>query len=645
MKLTKVNQLSVNQASILSSSSFDRLKKPLNYFLNPDAGNKDITELNQCCVTDNKTEESLKELLCENMDSIAVLIGYQGIGKSTDIRHSYQIMNDAIKFNDEHKTVIFPSFFRGVISGTDFKDVSAVFSDIRNDLAQKLCAVCEALEDKVPALESDFMSDIGKEKFFKLFQQTNPKALANINNLKKEDKEGKILNAYKNNYFIYIATKLKYYLSNPLCNYHKILIILDDIESLPDHSYQEQMVLQYLRLYSCLRNLPIIDESKKVYVKMLLSVRPLTYRLLRKAKIPIDARNIYKSESVDLKKYFQKKMALLPSNLKNKEDWRRAYDILLQLSEKFDGKYANMIKQLTHMNIREVFKVYYEILGNFIWIAKESLMYDGAIEYTINNITVIRALACNSDKVYYNEEGGLIPNIFYDTTDKENLFLGLYITAYFVQKQHGIWKYGEKAISIQRICADFKDIFGEDNINESKLLEYINYLYATGVLNVSIMDQSELEDCELSKSNLIYLSSKGFELWSMLSADSVLMEMYREDFYQEYNGNGKEDQFRSSYELMELDKQKQVFLLVYSMLLKLCLIEKRKIEQVIKNGAYGKYLSWFGSEPFVSHLKKGVDNSISYSGKSGDIDIFSKSNELNQEIDSIRNLYSNDTGR
>ena len=132
MKLAKINQLAINHTSIPSSSSFDRLKRPFNYFLNPDAGNKNITELNQCCIADEKTEGALKELLYENMDSIAVLIGYQGSGKSTDIRHSYQIMNDAIKLDKEHKAVIFPSFFRGVVSGTNIKDVSAVFSDIRN---------------------------------------------------------------------------------------------------------------------------------------------------------------------------------------------------------------------------------------------------------------------------------------------------------------------------------------------------------------------------------------------------------------------------------------------------------------------------------------------------------------------------------
>lgn len=641
MKLAKINQLTVNQTFISSSSSFDRLKRPLNYFLNPDAGNKDIAELNQCCVADEKTEEALKELLHEAMDSITVLIGYQGIGKSTDIRHSYQIMNDAIKLDKEHSTVIFPSFFRGVVSGISTKDVSAVFSDIRNDLAKKICAVCEALEDEIPDLISNFTSEVGKEKFFELFKQTNPKALANYNSLERESKEQKVANAYKNDYFIYIATKLKYYLSCPLCNYHKILIILDDIESLPDIGYQKQMVSQYMRLYACLRNLPIMDESEKVYIKVLLSVRPLTYRLLKNEKIQINARNIYKLESVDLKKYFEKKYTLLPSNTREKEEWKNAYDILVHLSEKFEGKYANMIKRLVYMNIRETFKVYYDILGNFTWLARDSSTNEGKIEYIINNITVIRALACNVGKVYYNDIESLIPNIFYDTTDKENLLLGLYIISYFVQKQHGIWEYGENAVSVQKICVEFQDIFGKENIDKEKLMEHINYLYETGILNVSIMDRSEYGKDKLLEANLIHLSSKGYEIWSMLSADSVSMEMYREDFYQEYDRQEGGNQFLSSYELMDLNMQLLAFLLVYAMIREFCLIEKNKIEMAINNGTYGKYLSWFGSEPIVSHLKKGVDNSVSYSGNSGNSDILERSQELDRMISEMKNLYSN----
>ena len=65
-------------------------------------------------------------------------------------------------------------------------------------------------------------------------------------------------------------------------------------------------------------------------------------------------------------------------------------------------------------------------------------------------------------------------------------------------------------------------------------MEHINYLYEVGILNVSIKEQFEDGKGKLMESNLIYLSSKGCEIWSMLSADSVLMEMYREDFYLKY---------------------------------------------------------------------------------------------------------------
>lgn len=46
------------------------------------------------------------------------------------------------------------------------------------------------------------------------------------------------------------------------------MIILDDVESLP-YNYQEQLILQYLRFYTCMRNLPDIDDLDK---KIIMSI-------------------------------------------------------------------------------------------------------------------------------------------------------------------------------------------------------------------------------------------------------------------------------------------------------------------------------------------------------------------------------------
>lgn len=113
------------------------MKGPLEYFLNPDVGNKNLNELNQHYISDEETEVALKNILLEPMDSISVLVGYQGIGKSTDIRHSYQIMNEVPKYDSQRNTIIFPSFFKGFVLGGELQNRSTNLSDIRLELSKK----------------------------------------------------------------------------------------------------------------------------------------------------------------------------------------------------------------------------------------------------------------------------------------------------------------------------------------------------------------------------------------------------------------------------------------------------------------------------------------------------------------------------
>lgn len=647
MKLRKINQITQNRPSCLNCNLSLDYQKPFDYFLNTDIGSKSLSELNQYYVSDDKTEFSLKELLVENVDSITALIGYGGIGKSSDIRHSYQIMNNSIKLDRKNKTIIFPSFFKGNVPGEMSVNTTEIYNDIRLEVSKRIESVCQAIEEDLPDLADEFETDKGKDLFYKYIKYTNPKALADINTLGRKDRDEKIENAFKNDYFIYTVTKLKYYLSSPLCNYNRILIILDDIESFSDQ-YQEMLILQYLRFCTCLRNFPDIKINKKVYIKMLISLRPTTYKRLNKAKQALgylNIKEIYKTQSISLSKYFTKKYANIPNDIKNNNEdkYKEAYNILINLSEKFEDKYSNMIKRLTFMSLVDTLEVYRHILSNSTWIIKQISSSDDAkskivYEYVFNNITVIRALACGSNTVYLNNIDNLIPNILYDTMDKRNSLYSLYIISYFIHQQAGFWEYGEVTVKKTMLIQDFCDVFGESHDLINNLSDVLTYLYQRGILSIGISDLKP-ERSILLDSSLLYLSSKGLEIWSMLSSDSVLMELYREDFYQEWD-ESKPFRFSSSRELMNKNLQSIIFKEVYNILLDLVDIEKKKVEQAIKNKSYNKYLCIFGDESMIEHLMIGVDKSIEYSGNKMNEDIDEKSVELKEKINNIKNLYT-----
>lgn len=381
---------------------------------------------------------------------------------------------------------------------------------------------------------------------------------------------------------------------------------------------------------------------------MLISLRPTTYKRLNKAKQALgylNIKEIYKTQSISLSKYFTKKYANIPNDIKNNNEdkYKEAYNILINLSEKFEDKYSNMIKRLTFMSLVDTLEVYRHILSNSTWIIKQISSSDDAkskivYEYVFNNITVIRALACGSNTVYLNNIDNLIPNILYDTMDKRNSLYSLYIISYFIHQQAGFWEYGEVTVKKTMLIQDFCDVFGESHDLINNLSDVLTYLYQRGILSIGISDLKP-ERSILLDSSLLYLSSKGLEIWSMLSSDSVLMELYREDFYQEWD-ESKPFRFSSSRELMNKNLQSIIFKEVYNILLDLVDIEKKKVEQAIKNKSYNKYLCIFGDESMIEHLMIGVDKSIEYSGNKMNEDIDEKSVELKEKINNIKNLYT-----
>lgn len=639
MRLRKINQLTQNRNDAMKDNLYLKFQQQFDYFLNPDIGYKNIFEVNKYYISDGETEKSLQSILKEPMDSVSAFVGHQGIGKSTDIRYSYQITNNAIKFDKENKTIIFPSFFNGFVLGQLLDNQMAILEDIRAELTKRIGSVCFAIEEECPELAKEFYSDIGQKRFYEFLKETNPKAMVKLGDKSKTDMNKKIKNAKEGEHYIYAVTQLKYYLISELCPYSRILIILDNIESLP-YYYQEQLILQYLRFYTCIRNMPNIKMKKEIFVNMLFSVRPITYKMLQKTQTISTysiTRKIYKKESVDLTRYFSKKYSLLPKSVNNGQ-WEEAYNILKTLSDKFDKKYSNMIKNLVYLDIRETMKVYSKILSNTIWITRGSGEYGGSEEYTFNNITVIRALACGSNLVYINDEDNLIPNILYRTVNKKSSALSLYVVAYFINRNTGVGEYGGTAIKKSILIQDFCDVFGDSSEMQTDISEIIDYLYDRGILSISIYDKMESGIVSVSDTTLLNLSVKGQEIWNMLSADSVLMEMYREDYYQDYDTHEKY-KFSSSFDLMNMNLQIIIFREVYNILLDIYSDEKKLVQKCIDNGTYIKYLSIFGETLMVEHLMSGVDKSIEYSGNSNNEQILNKSYELKGLVNRLKRAY------
>ena len=99
----KINQMTANRGFVGNSVLYTKNREKFEYFLNSDSG---IAEMEANYIPDLGTVSALCRIPKEPMDSITVLIGYPGIGKSSDIRYSYKVSNGAPRLCVEDNTVI-----------------------------------------------------------------------------------------------------------------------------------------------------------------------------------------------------------------------------------------------------------------------------------------------------------------------------------------------------------------------------------------------------------------------------------------------------------------------------------------------------------------------------------------------------------
>lgn len=633
MSKRKINQLSQDGKLFLTAPEpFIKYESQLLYFLNHDTGNRDLDDIKKNYVEDEDTIHNLRKLLKDSMDSVTTFIGYRGIGKTTDIRYAYSIWNSAIKFWDEESTIVIPFFFGSTVETNNF--------DIRTEFGKRISAVCEAIisRNDLKKLIPEYRKTESTQELYRFLSETNPKAMI-IPGFTSEETSDTLSVAEQNDFFIYAATRLKYYMSKISHKYQRLLLILDGAESLPE-TLRVPVVAQAIQMRKCLMNYP--DYCKRKYnVNLLLSLRPCTYQEAKSIGVIMPdntLREIYKTSRLNLQKYFSQKRSSISPFLteKDPESWRSAYGILRSLSDKFEGKYANMILGLTNLDIPMALNVFREILSNPLWITKKD---DDT--YIFNNMSVIRAIACGAREVYFNKKDSLIPNLLYNTEQHDYSIICLYIISYFTSKNVDYLEYGDTAENKQTVIDDLCIIFGyNDKYGQeykefsSNISEVISYLCQCGILE-TINFNNKQDKTPLLPGQKLLLSAKGNECFNMLRGDSLLTELFREDYYMEVNNNDP-NQFQSSQKIMDENDQITVFIELLVFLYNLFTqCEAPLINRMQSQCTQAIYTNAFGRCSMTELLLEGVNKSINYSGKWGVTSIINEEEKLISEIEKV----------
>lgn len=655
--MKKINEISVNKYEEgLKNDLYTRYKMAFDQLLNLNA-NKDDAENDYFYIPDNALDIELNNVLNETSDSLSILIGYAGIGKSTSLRHFYQYSNSVPVLINDDSVLIFPATFNGIVPDAspqnltkDLDEREEITQTVKKELMLRIESVCTFLEQRFPSLREDFISEQGQENFYNLLLTTNPKVLEHIPYEERvkctasEERIKRLGYAFEKEGFICAITQLKYYLSSNKCKCKKVIAILDDIEPLP-YVVQLSLLMQYGRLLDCLQNM----TQKKYIVNILIALRPHTYRIMkeyRAFKAYYVTREILKVNMVNMAEYIERKIMYYSKEIpkENKDAWEKACNVLHILCNKFDSKFTIMIKNLVNWNTRDALEKYKTVLENRVWIQRNMEKNYGFVlsedNFLFNNITVLRALSCENRYLYSPRNQSFIPNIMYNTPDKNYTLCILYIIRMFLlQQKESV--YGTESIKFIEIKKNIYNIFpGFEKIVED--IDFsVKFLYKNKILRKSINDTEQIEDMdnaeELKDTALLYLAPKGYELWEMLGSDSVYMELCREDYYRDYNNPNNNNE--SSFELMQKGQQILIFYDLFWFLFEIISKEETYINYAKEHFTLDLYINCFGDTPLSRQLYQGMDKSIKYSGNSYNDEIVKLKDSVEMRFADLEKKY------
>lgn len=626
--IRKINERFEHSDRIGASDIYRKFKHQFEAMFNSKEIARNKEEFKKIYVSDSDFEEKIEDFRNSIGNMAVFCVGYTGIGKTTSIRYCFDLgVRNIPVYIKERKELVFPSFFDGH---------NNLEVDISEDLASKVSAICSFIERENPDLKEHMRSDAGLGGLVEFIQETKPEIVEvnqlNLLNISEMEEIYLRLEYARDNYkYSYYAIRLKYMIMKKYDKYERLIIILDDVESLP-HDYQQELIRLYLSLFECMTNTKFPQETE-YNINLLISLRPHTFRLFNNNRnletYPISVNPITKNKPVDLSEMFQKRFDYYtetnPRVIGNIDSWRECYNHLKTMNEMFSGQYKTMIINLCFMNIRDALSYYARIFANRLWVQKNKELYAeftvNIPDYTFNNITIIRALACNESKAYFDEENNIIPCIFLNNQREDFTIYCLLLLKLFYKRRVENVYYGVRSQKKKDLMEELNYVFSPD---KAKIFEEcLYYLFEKRILRKSIRDKDDYKTLDrresLKDNSLIYLSSKGEEMWRMFSQDSVLLELFREEVYRDY------DKFdfceQSSFELMEDGKQKDIFLDLLKYIEFLSYNEDDLRNSVIEKSKKNKYKEIFGSDTVSSYLLEGVNCSLKYSGKSEDMDI------------------------
>ncbi len=529
------------------------LGEELEILLNPESNSIHDVNFRDLYVNVPGIEEYLIPFRDEtDSDRCVFLTGVTGCGKSSVLQYIFPTnLNQKIVINDNSLYILFS--FDHMLGKIMEESVETNFIN----MIKAACSELEEIIDKRHLETSD-------ENLYEFIKNEKIESTKYGNSEEIQEKNIRLSNLRQENAIEFHVLKLKYYLSI-IEKINHVIIIVDDIESLGVN--KELIPINYgLGLWACLKRQTA--NTKKWCSSVIISCRHYVYRMIQKRSIdykyvkksgidsqtlesyPIDD-EINIPESVKLYKLIEKRVEAL-KKAKSSKRWDDAWDVVELILMRVDSTFGDFILAICINNLRKAFTVLKKIIINKRWMQRNwsemretpgAFVIDSIHQFNLSPPCILRAMAIGEGNIY--TEDSIIPNILNNTKDKySDLIILLTFVAFLNQADENAISWRE-SIDRDLIAQNIKNILQEEKTHQY-VDRGIEFLIKNRLLlrskNQAQDDGLDISDYNIKDIKYVYVTSGAFALWNQLECSSVLLELFTDDVYIDYDDDVPERQ-------------------------------------------------------------------------------------------------------
>ena len=505
-----------------------------------------------------EAESKLKECLIGDslIDKSLIFTGLTGSGKTTILRHVFDLETNANQAVINGNTIIIPIDFNRSQSTAE----DAILSNLR-----------AAIEKIVGLYEIDY-PDINNEKFYEYvkarradFLCLNPK---NTQITSYREKMRMFLDTLPTPF---ASCQLQYIMDHPKCQLQLVVLIVDNIEAFMDSNAKNAKARYLAPVIEAFRLAECIDQrgdKTKWQFNMLIACRHHIWRLMKgeyvdNAKESVLLQSYVTTEQpydltepIEINAIVKEREEVFARRQRDPEKWQVAVDVVNTVLQSMENSIGNFVTQLELKDLRKSMSRMQElILHKNLQKKTDEEIADGAFQigsieqFDLTRVNLIRTIGL-SDYKYYSDANSIIPNLLYNEQQEGVELYPLLTLNYFLIQCGYTEPTWDNSVSVSDFYGKMMSIFKNDN-NE------LGYPFGRSIcfliqhrllLRSADQPQDEVPGLsieEIRKIEYVYVSGAAIRLWEELGKSSALFQLFIDDVWideaQDYFGNDGND--------------------------------------------------------------------------------------------------------